>query len=85
MRNLSAKMHTEIMAVVKAATKAGTSVKVYAEAETIRLANVSDNVALEDIVEEMITRCKDGPGYEENPWEALGALLGIPPPIITVH
>jgi ribosomal protein S3AE len=85
MRKLSDKMHTEITAVVAAATRTGTSVKIYAEAETIRQANVSDNIALEDIVEEMITRCKDGPAYEDNPFDALAALLGTRLPIIAVH
>ena len=85
MRNLSEKMQAEILAVVEASKRSGTAVSVYAASETIRKANISDNIALEDIVEEMIARCKDGPSYEENPYDALEALLGIPPPVITLH
>ena len=85
MRKLSEKMQAEILAVVQASTRAGTSVSVYAESETIRQANLSDNIALEDIVDEMIARAKNGPGYEENPYDALEALLGNPPPVNTVH
>jgi hypothetical protein len=85
MRKLSEKMQAEILAVVAASTRASSAVRVYAESETIRRANLADNIALEDIVEEMIARSKDGPGYEENPYDAVDALLGNPPPFNIVH
>jgi hypothetical protein len=85
MRKLSEKMQAEILAVVEASTRSGTAVSVYSASEMIRQANISDNIALEDIVEEMISRSQDGPGYEENPLDALEALLGIPPQVTTLH
>jgi hypothetical protein len=78
MVTLSSKIHAAIRAVVAAAAKQGKLVQVYGEAEKIRRANIGDNVALEDIVEALIARSSDGPGYESNPGDALAALLGEP-------
>lgn len=76
MVTLSSKVHAEIRAVVSAATEARNLVRAYAEAETIRQANIADNIALEDIVQEIINRCAEGPGYEADPMEAHAALMG---------
>ena len=73
---LSRKIRTAISAVVAAAAKQGQLVQVYVEAEKIRRANVADNVALEDIVEALITKSAAGPGYESDPGGATAALLG---------
>lgn len=51
--------------------------RVYAGADQIRQSNIADNIALEDIVEAIIARSADGPGYEADPKDALGALLGV--------
>ena len=73
---LSRKIRTAISAVVAAAAKQGQLVQVYAEAEKIRLANIADNVALEEIVEALINKSAGGPGYHSDPSEARAALLG---------
>jgi hypothetical protein len=73
---LSSKIHAEIAAVVKAAIKGQVLVRVYVEGEKIRQANLADNVALEDIVQEIIDQSANGPGYEADPIDALPALLG---------
>jgi hypothetical protein len=75
-RILSPKVQAEISALIEAATKAGSLVRVYGEAEKIRQANITDNLALEDIVEEIIARSAAGPGYEADPADAVSALLG---------
>jgi hypothetical protein len=83
---LSPKILSEIGAVVEAAAKANVLVQVYAEAEKIRQANIAENIALEDIVQEIIIRSADGPGYEADPNDAAAALLGGFTPIVrTVH
>ena len=41
----------------------GTLVSVYAEAERIRRRIPDENVALEDIVEEIMAQCRDAPGF----------------------
>jgi hypothetical protein len=76
MPNLTPKINAEITTAIKEAKKAGVLVPVYAVAEAIRLANVSENIALEDIVQAVITHAADGPGYEADPYEARDALLG---------
>lgn len=76
MVRFSSKMTSEIGAVIDVAARAGELVRIYFEAEKIRQANLADNIALEDIVEEIITRCANGPGYEADPIEAAEALLG---------
>jgi hypothetical protein len=78
MVTLSSRMNAQIDAVVEAATNARQLVRVYFEAENIRQANVTDNVALEDIVDAIIARCALVPGYELDPSEALNALFGDP-------
>jgi hypothetical protein len=64
MRQLSPKVEAAISAVVESAAKAGTLVQVYAESERIRQSNINENLALEDIAEELIRRSAQGPGYE---------------------
>jgi hypothetical protein len=76
MRKLSSKIHSEINDLVEAAKKAGILIRVYAEAEKIRQANLNENVALEDIVEAIMNQSAHGPGFEANPTDALNALLG---------
>jgi len=77
MRNvLTPKIEAEIASAVEEAKEAGVLVAVYAVAEAIRLANISDNIALEDIVQAVIASAADGPGYEVDPDEARDALLG---------
>lgn len=73
---LTPKIKAEIALAIDKAKEAGVLVHVYAVAESIRLANVSDNIALEDIVEAVITSASNGPGYEVDPDEARDALLG---------
>jgi hypothetical protein len=73
-RTLSYKVHEEVKALADAAIKAGTAIRVYAEAERIRLANLNENIALEDIVD-LITR-QAGRGFELNLAEARDAILG---------
>ena len=53
----------------------GKLVSVYGEAERIRRRNPEENVALEDIVEEIMAQCRDAPGFEPNLFEARGALM----------
>lgn len=69
-RALSQKVLAQIDDSVKAAADAGTLVRVYFEAERIRQANLHENLALEDIVEEIIRRCAGSHGYEADPQEA---------------
>jgi hypothetical protein len=75
---LSSKIRAEIAAVVAAAAKSGELVRAYFEAEKIRQANIVDNMALEDIVEAIIELSVGGPGYESDPGDARGAMLGSP-------
>jgi hypothetical protein len=75
-RILSRKVHDDISAVVEAATKTRNLVQVYAEAEKIRQANLDENIALEDIVQEIMNRSAHGPGYVADPDDAMNALLG---------
>jgi hypothetical protein len=49
---------------------------VYAEAERIRRNNLSDNVALEDIVDALMSATSNGMAYCFDPEEAADALLG---------
>ncbi|MGH6874284.1 MAG: hypothetical protein ACREDW_04665 [Aestuariivirgaceae bacterium] len=76
MAALSPKICLAIGAVVKAAASARVLVQVYAEAEKIRQANLADNIALEDIVEELIRQSSPGPGWAADPLEAAAAILG---------
>jgi hypothetical protein len=85
LRLLSSKVHAEIAAVVEEAKKARALIHVYAEAEKIRKANLTENIALEDIAEELIKRAGDGPGYEADPLEALQSLLGSEVSYRVVH
>jgi hypothetical protein len=73
-------MHAEIGAVLKTALKTRNLVRVYAEAERIRQANLKDNIALEDIVSELMRLSVHGPGFEANPADARDALLGTGSP-----
>jgi hypothetical protein len=75
---LSPKICTAISEVVKTAAKAQVLVQVYAEAEKICRTNLEENIALEDIVEEMIRRSSFWPGYEADPNQARAAILGEP-------
>ena len=82
-KQLPAKILSEIASVVLSAGRAQVLIQVYAEAETIRLANVDDNIALEDIVQAIIDQSAGGPGCEVNPDEARDALMGVTaPPIV---
>ena len=51
----------------------GALVQVYAEAERINRANFRDNLALEDIAEEIMIQAAQGPGFEADPLEARSA------------
>jgi hypothetical protein len=73
---LSSKIRAEIAVVIAAAAKSGELVRAYFEAEKIRQANIVDNIALEDIVEAIIELSAGGPGYEADPSDARGAMLG---------
>ena len=61
---LTPKMLTEIHTVIALATRSGALVRVYAEAEKIRLANIFDNVALEDILDELVVKSAMAWGFE---------------------
>ena len=74
-RPFTGKMQAEMLSVLNAATASGTVLHVYAEAERIRRNNLSDNVALEDIVDALI-RAKNGLACCLEPEEAADALLG---------
>lgn len=76
MKALTPKMHAEITAVVSAARKTKSLVRVYAEAERIRQANLEENIALEDIVNELMELSAHGPGFESDPSDARSALMG---------
>ena len=76
-KQLPGKIQKEIASVVSSAKHAQVRVQVYAEAETIRLANVEENIALEDIVQAIIDQSTGGPGCEVDPDQAREALLGI--------
>jgi hypothetical protein len=76
MRVLSRKMRMAISDVVATAAQQRQLVPVYAEAEKIRLANLADNVALEEIVEALIKKASGSVGYHSDPDEARAALLG---------
>src|SRR5215208_2387744 len=57
MRALTPKVLSEIDAAVAAAKRTGSLIRIYAEAEKIRRSNLADNIALEDIVEELMIHC----------------------------
>jgi hypothetical protein len=67
---LTPKIYAEIDAVLSAAVKTKSLVRVYAEAERIRQANLEGNIALEDIAEEIMERAAKGPGFEADPHDA---------------
>jgi len=75
-RPLSDKMQAEMLSALNAATASGEVLHIYAEAERIRCNNLSDNVALEDIVEAFMSVAANGPAYCIDPEEASDALLG---------
>jgi hypothetical protein len=55
----------------------GRTVPIYAEAEKIRLAWLSENVALEDIVDEMLRKARSySVSFEIDPAQAADALRG---------
>jgi len=81
LKSLPAKVQREISTVISKAAQAQVLIRVYAEADAIRLANISDNIALEDIVQAIIDESTAGPGCEINPDDARDALLGISPVI----
>src|SRR5687767_5271375 len=83
-QELSPKMVVEIQAVVDAANKSARSIRVYAEADRIRQANMADNIALEDIVD-AITRLAGSFRCTADPNDARDALLGIVPKIPIGH
>jgi hypothetical protein len=56
MRPLTQKILAEIDAVVDLAKRSRTIVQIYAEAENIRRANFTANIALEDIVDALLLR-----------------------------
>lgn len=72
---LTPKMLTEIHTVIALATRSGALVRVYAEAEKIRLANIFDNVALEDILDELVVKSAMAWGFESDPLEARDAFF----------
>jgi hypothetical protein len=76
MRALAPKVLSEIDAAVAAARRMGSLIRIYAEAENIRRSNLADNIAFEDIVEELMIQCACGPGFELDPYEALDSLMG---------
>ena len=76
MRALTPKVLSEIDAAVAEARRTGSLIRIYAEAENIRRSNLADNIALEDIVEELMIQCACGPGFELDPYEAHDSLLG---------
>jgi hypothetical protein len=76
MRTLTPKVLSEIDAAVAAARRTGSLIRIYAEAENIRRSNLADNIALEDIVEELMIQCACGQGFELDPYEALESLIG---------
>jgi hypothetical protein len=77
LKSLPAKVQREIITAISKAAQAQVLIRVYAEADAIRLANISDNIALEDIVQAIIDQSTGGPGCEINPDDARDALLGI--------
>jgi hypothetical protein len=78
-KQLPAKVLNEIALVVSRAARTQVLVRVYAEADTIRLAHIAENIALEDIVQAIIERSVEGPGCEVDPDDARDALLGVTP------
>lgn len=76
MKALTPKIHADIAAVLRAARRSKNLVRVYAEAERIRQANLEENIALEDIVNEIMQQSAKGPGFEADPNDARSAILG---------
>jgi hypothetical protein len=76
-KQLPAKIVDQIATVVKSAVHQQVLIRVYAQAEAIRLANIEENIALEDIVQAIIDGSGESLGCEVNPDEARDALLGI--------
>lgn len=74
---LPARILFEIGLLRSKAIATGTLVSVYGEAERIRHGSREENVALEDIVEEILTQCSDGPGIEIDVNEASSSLMGV--------
>ena len=75
MRLLPARILFEIGLLRSKAIEAGKPVSVYGEAERIRHGGQDENVALEDIVEEILTRCSDAPGLEVDVSEAATSIM----------
>jgi hypothetical protein len=84
-KQLSSKVLNEIAVVVSKAAQARVLIRVYAEADAIRLANLNENIALEDIVQAIIERSAGGLGCEVDPDHARDALLGLESPPTVVH
>ena len=73
---LPAKLLLEIGALRNIAIWSSTLVNVYCEADRLRRCYPDDNIALEDIVEEILEHCHDGPGFELDVYEAQSAIMG---------
>ena len=76
MKRLPARILFEIGVLRSQAIETRRLVSVYGEAERIRRGNPDDNFALEDIAGEIMAQCRDAPGFELDPFEAQGALMG---------
>lgn len=76
MKHLPARILFEIGLLRSRVIQAGQLVSVYGEAERIRHGGPNENVALEDIVEEIMAQCSDAPGFEIDVNEAWTSLMG---------
>ena len=77
MMKLSARILFEIGVLRCRAIDSRSLVNVYAEAERIRGGGADENVALEDIVDEIMSQCHDVPGFDLDLDEARNALMGL--------
>jgi len=84
-RPLPAKILDQIATVVSSAQQAQVLIRVYAEAEIIRGANIEENIALEDIVQALIDHSAKGPGCDNDPDDARATLIGVTSPSATLH
>ena len=82
MTMLPARILFEIRVLRYRSIDRGELVNVYGEAERIRRNHPDDNVALEDIADEIMEQCWDSPGLEFDPLEAERSIIGT---IRTLH
>ena len=77
MKSLPPRILVEIGVLRTRAIDTRELVNVYGEAERIRRGGLDENVALEDIADEIREQCRDAPGFEIDVFEAQSSFMNL--------